>query len=176
MQDPFHNTHPSTGLTWVHQLARHAFMKPEAPALRYKGATATWVELETRTRKFAGTTGLPKGSTLTYANLVIQMLTTTLASSLTNDDDIRLITAPLFHIAGVGAPHPRWVETPVAFVVPNDPGDPPPAGDIIEFCQTRLASYKKPTRVHVVPELPRNAYGKILKGRLRSQAKEESAV
>lgn len=75
----------------------------------------------------------------------------------------------------VGAPHPKWVETPVAFVVPKDLDDAPTADEIIEFCLTRLASYKKPTRVLVVPELPRNASGKILKGPLRDRASGEKA-
>ena len=79
-------------------------------------------------------------------------------------------------VALVGAPHPRWVETPVAFVVAHDEQDPPTAAEIIDFCQTRLASYKKPTRVHVVDQLPRNASGKILKTPLRDQAKQESTV
>jgi fatty-acyl-CoA synthase len=71
-------------------------------------------------------------------------------------------------VAVVGAPHPRWVETPVAYVVPVDAADPPSEEEVIAFCKGQLASYKKPTAVHVVGELPRNASGKVLKTALRA--------
>src|SRR6476469_6071360 len=66
-------------------------------------------------------------------------------------------------VAVVGVPHPRWGETPIAFVV----GEADPA-ELIEHCRERLASYKKPTSIHFVPELPRNAAGKVLKRELRA--------
>ncbi|HET9690789.1 MAG TPA: long-chain-fatty-acid--CoA ligase [Acidimicrobiales bacterium] len=70
-------------------------------------------------------------------------------------------------VALIGVPHDRWVETPRAVVVPLDPADPPTETEIIDWCRARLASYKKPTSVVVVDELPRNASGKVLKTRLR---------
>ncbi len=70
-------------------------------------------------------------------------------------------------VAVVGAPHPKWVETPVAIVVPTDPNDPPSEEDVIEFCRSRMASYKKPTSVVVTDSLPRTATGKVQKFRLR---------
>jgi acyl-CoA synthetase (AMP-forming)/AMP-acid ligase II len=70
-------------------------------------------------------------------------------------------------VAVVGAPHPKWVETPVAVVVPKDLDNPPTEGEIIEFCKDRIASYKKPTAVLFVDELPRNASGKVQKFKLR---------
>jgi acyl-CoA synthetase (AMP-forming)/AMP-acid ligase II len=72
-------------------------------------------------------------------------------------------------VALIGIPHERWVETPRAIVVAVDPGDPPSEEDVIKFCRERLASYKKPTSVVVVDELPRNASGKILKTVLRDE-------
>ena len=69
-------------------------------------------------------------------------------------------------VAVVGVPHPRWVETPLAVVVPS--GDERPGiDDICEFVKSELASYKKPAAVTYVAELPRNAAGKILKRVLR---------
>jgi acyl-CoA synthetase (AMP-forming)/AMP-acid ligase II len=65
-------------------------------------------------------------------------------------------------VAVVGAPHERWGETPVAFVV----GDARPE-DLIAHCREHLASYKKPTAIHFVTSLPRNAAGKVLKRELR---------
>jgi fatty-acyl-CoA synthase len=64
-----------------------------------------------------------------------------------------------------GVRHPRWVETPVAAVVPG--AEPPSAEELVRFVQERLASYKKPSAVVFVDELPRNAAGKVLKRSLR---------
>ena len=69
-------------------------------------------------------------------------------------------------VAVVGAPHPRWAETPVAFVVASGQGQPD-EGELIDHCRRYLASYKKPSCVIVVDALPRNAAGKVLKRRLR---------
>ncbi len=71
--------------------------------------------------------------------------------------------------AVIGVPHPRWVETPLAFVVPADDAAVD-AGELIAHCRDRLAGYKKPSAVVVVDELPRNAAGKVLKRRLRESA------
>lgn len=76
----------------------------------------------------------------------------------------------VYEVAVVGTPHEKWVETPVAFVVPKDENDPPTPQEIIEFCIGRIASYKKPTQVRIIGELPRNASGKVLKAPLRNQA------
>ena len=69
--------------------------------------------------------------------------------------------------AVVGVPHPRWVETPLAFVVV--------AGDVdeetlIAHCRGRLAGFKKPSAVVFVETLPRNAAGKVLRRELREEA------
>jgi fatty-acyl-CoA synthase len=68
--------------------------------------------------------------------------------------------------AVIGVPHPRWVETPVAFVVAGD-GVEPDEAELIAHCRQYLAGFKKPSAVIVVDELPRNAGGKVLKRRLR---------
>ncbi|MFF0818199.1 long-chain-fatty-acid--CoA ligase [Rhodococcus sp. NPDC003318] len=75
-------------------------------------------------------------------------------------------------VAVVGAPHPKWGETPIAVVVPHDDGDAPEPQELIEFTSARLASYKKPTQVLVVDVLPRNASGKVLKAPLRDRVRE----
>ena len=71
--------------------------------------------------------------------------------------------------AVIGVPHPRWVETPVAFVVPSHAGESgaPGEDELIAHCRRYLAGYKKPSAIVVVPELPRNAGGKVLKRHLR---------
>jgi fatty-acyl-CoA synthase len=78
-------------------------------------------------------------------------------------------------VAVVAGPHDRWVETPVAFVVPTDPSAPPAPEDIIAATAVHLASYKKPTRVEIVDVLPRNASGKVLKTELRQRLRNEVA-
>lgn len=71
-------------------------------------------------------------------------------------------------VAVVGEPHEHWGETPVAFVVPRDPHNPPTEDEIIALSCERLASYKKPSRIVVLDEMPRNASGKIVKAALRA--------
>ncbi|MCU1394489.1 MAG: AMP-dependent synthetase and ligase [Ilumatobacteraceae bacterium] len=72
-------------------------------------------------------------------------------------------------VALVGIPHPRWVETPVAVIVPAAGVHPPTLDDITGWCRDHLASYKKPTQVVIVEALPRNASAKVLKHLLREQ-------
>jgi fatty-acyl-CoA synthase len=72
-------------------------------------------------------------------------------------------------VAVVAAPHPTWVETPVAIVTPLDPADPPTEEEIIAWAKDHLASYKKPTAVEIIDVLPRNATGKVLKTELRKK-------
>ncbi|MEM8548955.1 MAG: AMP-binding protein, partial [Pseudomonadota bacterium] len=67
-------------------------------------------------------------------------------------------------VAVVGAPSAQWGETPVAFVV----GDGE-AGDIEAFVNARVGKQQRVSSVVVVPELPRNPNGKVLKRTLREQ-------
>jgi fatty-acyl-CoA synthase len=76
--------------------------------------------------------------------------------------------------AVVGTPDPRWGETGVAFVVlargaEVDTG----AATLVSWCREHLATYKIPSRVALVDELPRNATGKVLKGALRVAAAQD---
>lgn len=66
--------------------------------------------------------------------------------------------------AVIGVPDDFWGESIKAIVVATTEIDP---ADIIEFCRRHLAGYKCPRTVDLVPELPRNASGKILKNQLR---------
>ena len=58
------------------------------------------------------------------------------------------------------------METPVAVVVAEGSAQPE-TDEVLEFIRSDLASYKKPSAVVYVDELPRNASGKILKRDLR---------
>lgn len=63
-------------------------------------------------------------------------------------------------VAVFGIPHPRWGEGVAAAVVP-EPGAALDAEHIIALCREQLASYKKPTAVVLVDELPVNAARKV---------------
>jgi acyl-CoA synthetase (AMP-forming)/AMP-acid ligase II len=54
--------------------------------------------------------------------------------------------------------------------VPSDGARPLTLEDIVEFCGAQhLATQKIPEQLEVVPVLPRNSMGKILKQQLRAQ-------
>jgi len=68
--------------------------------------------------------------------------------------------------AVIGKVDPRKGEQPVAFVAPND-GVALDVTDIQHFLKHRLADYKLPRHMIILPALPRNSTGKILKTDLR---------
>jgi acyl-CoA synthetase (AMP-forming)/AMP-acid ligase II len=69
----------------------------------------------------------------------------------------------------IGVPHSRWGETPCAVIRPVDASRPPSEHELIDLCREHLASYKKPTSVVIVEDLPLNASGKVLKHVLRER-------
>ena len=77
--------------------------------------------------------------------------------------------------AVVGLPDLRKGEQPVAFVSPMEGLVLDPKA-ITQFLRTKLADYKVPRRIEIIPALPRNATGKILKNSLRSLPKPETGV
>jgi fatty-acyl-CoA synthase len=50
------------------------------------------------------------------------------------------------------------------------------SSELIEFSREDIAHYKCPKRVVFVDELPRNEYGKVLKGKLRERFERLYAV
>jgi long-chain acyl-CoA synthetase len=67
----------------------------------------------------------------------------------------------------LGEPDPTWGETVVAVVVLDSASHRTPES-IIEATRGELAGYKRPRRVHIVDELPRNASGKVATAQLRA--------
>ena len=74
--------------------------------------------------------------------------------------------------AVIGVPHSTWGEVGVAFVVTTEDVDVTPE-EVGEFLGSRLARYKIPKEFRVVDELPRTAYGKVVKGELVEAWKKE---
>jgi long-chain acyl-CoA synthetase len=68
--------------------------------------------------------------------------------------------------AVIGIPHDKWMEAVHAVVVIKK-GNKTSEEEIIEFCKKNMARYKVPKSVEIVPALPKNASGKILKKELR---------
>ncbi len=71
-------------------------------------------------------------------------------------------------VAVIATPHPKWIEAVTAIVVVK-PGAQIGADELVAHAHERLAPFKVPKVVHFVPDLPRNASGKILKRELRKR-------
>ncbi|MGO8873772.1 MAG: AMP-binding protein [Acidimicrobiales bacterium] len=67
-------------------------------------------------------------------------------------------------VAVSGTPSDEWGEVVTAWVVPE--GSPPTLDELAEFTSSSLAPYKRPRRVRIVHELPRNAMGKVVRDQL----------
>ncbi|SMQ60637.1 fatty-acyl-CoA synthase [Altererythrobacter xiamenensis] len=69
-------------------------------------------------------------------------------------------------VAVIGVPSERWGEEVKACVVAK-PGMEIEEGDVIAYARERVAAFKAPKSVDVIPEMPRNPSGKILRRELR---------
>jgi len=73
--------------------------------------------------------------------------------------------------AVIGVPHPDFGEAVTAVIV-SKKGAQLTEERVIAHVKSKLANFKVPKRVHFVPELPRNAMGKVQKNVLRQQYSE----
>ncbi len=71
--------------------------------------------------------------------------------------------------AVIGVPDARRGEQPVAFVSAAE-GQTLDEKALLQFIRGKLADYKVPKQIIMLPALPKNATGKILKTELRKQA------
>ena len=70
-------------------------------------------------------------------------------------------------VAVFAVPHPKWVESVCAVVVPK-PGADLDEDAVLAHCATRLAGFKVPKHLVIADSLPKNPSGKILKRDLRT--------
>jgi long-chain acyl-CoA synthetase len=75
----------------------------------------------------------------------------------------------------VGVPHPRYGEE-VKAVVTLKPGATADPDEILAWCRTRLAAYKRPRTVEVRDSLPLGPTGKVLKQVLRAGPSSSQAA
>ncbi len=68
--------------------------------------------------------------------------------------------------AVIGVPSAQWGETPVAFVVCQQ-GVAVTADELLQWVNQRVGKTQRLARLHLLPELPRSAIGKVLKRELR---------
>jgi long-chain acyl-CoA synthetase len=87
----------------------------------------------------------------------------------------REIEEVIYHFPGVkeaaviGVPDARRGEQPVAFVAAAE-GQTLDEKALLQFIRSKLADYKAPKQIVILPVLPKSATGKILKTELRKQA------
>ena len=72
--------------------------------------------------------------------------------------------------AVIAVPHPKWVERPLACVVPK-PGAALEPGEIIEFLRPQLARWALPDAVEIIDAVPKTSVGKFDKKVLRERYK-----
>jgi len=72
--------------------------------------------------------------------------------------------------AVIAVPHPKWVERPLACVVPK-PGSALEPGEILEFLRPQLARWALPDAVEIIDAVPKTSVGKFDKKVLRERYK-----
>lgn len=73
----------------------------------------------------------------------------------------------VLEVAVIGQPHAEWGEEVTAFVVARQ-GQTLDTCELDALCLDSIARFKRPRRYHLIHELPKNNYGKVLKTALRA--------
>ena len=74
-------------------------------------------------------------------------------------------------VAVIGVPDDKWGEA-VKGIITVRPGAVFDEAEVIAWTRTKIAPYKAPSSISVLPELPKNAAGKLLKTELRKLFRE----
>ncbi|XP_062080179.1 trans-cinnamate:CoA ligase, peroxisomal-like [Humulus lupulus] len=82
----------------------------------------------------------------------------------------------ILEAAVVAMPHPKWGESPCAFVAVNGGGGDATEAEILSYCRRNMPHYMVPKKVVFVTELPKTSTGKIQKFELRAMAKTFAVV
>jgi acyl-CoA synthetase (AMP-forming)/AMP-acid ligase II len=70
-------------------------------------------------------------------------------------------------VVAFGVPDTEWGESVGVAVVANNPALD--EATLLSYCRQNLASFKKPKHIYIVEELPKNAYGKVLRRELKAR-------
>ncbi len=87
-------------------------------------------------------------------------------------EEVLLELPEVSEVAVVGRADGEWGEVVVAFVVPV-PGAVVTPAALDAHCVASIARFKRPKAYRMLPELPKNNYGKVLKTELRQMLKQE---
>lgn len=82
-------------------------------------------------------------------------------------EEVLLCHPGVLEVAVIGQPHAQWGEEVTAFVVARQ-GLPLDTRELDALCLDSIARFKRPRRYHMINELPKNNYGKVLKTALRT--------
>lgn len=83
-------------------------------------------------------------------------------------EEVLLRFEEVAEVSVVGKPDPEWGEVIVAFVV-RRPGAAVSEAELDARCLENMARFKRPKAYVFLDELPKNAYGKVLKTELRQR-------
>jgi acyl-coenzyme A synthetase/AMP-(fatty) acid ligase len=94
---------------------------------------------------------------------------------------VRTVTAPpvaterMAHFSRIpsGTQYRRGETVKACVTLADGLSNPPLPQELIRFCQERMAAYKYPRAVEIVPELPKTLSGKILRYQLREEASSD---
>ncbi|HEX6632444.1 MAG TPA: AMP-binding protein [Usitatibacter sp.] len=81
-------------------------------------------------------------------------------------EEVLLTHERVAECAVVGRPDAEWGETVVAFIVAR--GAAPEPAELDRLCLAHIARFKRPREYRFVERLPKNNYGKVVKGELRA--------
>ena len=83
-------------------------------------------------------------------------------------EEVLLTHQGVHEVSVVGRPNADWGEDVVAFVTLREGANVTEA-ELEALCLANIARFKRPKSYYFVPDLPKNNYGKVLKGALRDR-------